>query len=229
MAPATWLGVLLFVLFIAPGLLFDLLTERRRTGASESTFREISRVVLASIAFSGAGLAILLALRQLFMPGWLIDPDTFVRDGARYASGNYQVISLTLVLGVSIALALAIISHFALARGGGARIRKRSAWTRVFKDDRPKNTFPYARIRLDDGSIYSGRVQDFTADLELDDRELVLRPPFLRAKIGDGALTALPDYVERVVISGSKVQALSVIYWPEQQPESAPTPTPTPE
>jgi len=49
--PSSWLSVVLFFLFIAPGLLLDLLSEQRRAGFSESAFREISRILLASLVF----------------------------------------------------------------------------------------------------------------------------------------------------------------------------------
>ena len=173
MVPASWLTALLFILFVAPGLLFDLLSERRRVGANESTFREISRVVLASVAFSGTSLATLAAFRQTLAPRWLTDPAALLRDGPRYAAANYQVLAWTLALGVALSLFLAVASHLLLARrDGGAPIRQRSAWTRVFKADRPTGTFPYARIRLEDDSVYAGKVQDYTPDLELADREM---------------------------------------------------------
>jgi Family of unknown function (DUF6338) len=48
--PGSWLSVLLFFLLVAPGLVFDLLSQRRRAGSPESGFREVSRVVLSSLA-----------------------------------------------------------------------------------------------------------------------------------------------------------------------------------
>jgi hypothetical protein len=216
MVPGSWLAVLLFFLLVAPGLAFDLLSQRRRTAVSESTFREISRVILASIAFSGVALAILATVRATIEPMWLPDPAALLRDGARYAKANYQALAWTLVAGVIFSVTLAGITHLILARiAGGARIRQRSAWTRVFKADCPPARFPYARIRLDDGSVYAGKVQDYSPDIETADREIVLGPPFLRSKIGDGALTDIPKVYERVVIPGSAIRAISVAYWPE--------------
>jgi hypothetical protein len=63
--PSSWLSVVLFFLFIAPGLLLDLLSEQRRAGFSESAFREISRILLASIVFSGFAFSVLAIVREV--------------------------------------------------------------------------------------------------------------------------------------------------------------------
>ena len=50
--PDGWGSALVFLLFVAPGIVFDLL-EVLRAGAHESAFREASRVALSSLVFSG--------------------------------------------------------------------------------------------------------------------------------------------------------------------------------
>ena len=40
------------MLFVAPGIVFDLLSRSRRVGADESAFREVSRVALSSLLLS---------------------------------------------------------------------------------------------------------------------------------------------------------------------------------
>jgi MFS family permease len=65
MVPASWLAVLFFLLFVAPGLLFDLLSEKRCAGIAQSGFREISRVVLASILFSAIGAVAVAVVRNV--------------------------------------------------------------------------------------------------------------------------------------------------------------------
>jgi len=103
--PSSWLSVLLFFLFIAPGLLFDLLSEQRRAGFSESAFREISRIVLSSLVFSGfafAGLAIV----QWVQPAWMPDPRRLLEPGGSYARDHYLLILRTLALQGLLALVL---------------------------------------------------------------------------------------------------------------------------
>jgi hypothetical protein len=79
------------------------------------------------------------------------------------------------VLQGSLALTAAWAWHLFLAwRQGGATIRQVSAWTQVFKRDCPKGHDAYVRVRLEGGIIYSGLVANFSSDLEVDGRELVL-------------------------------------------------------
>lgn len=114
MVPASWLGVLLFVLLVVPGLVFDILSERRQVGPSESTFREISRVVVASIGFSGAILLFLALIRIFVSPTWLPDPGRLAREGSRYATLHYQSLAWTFEAGVLLSTMLAVSTHYAL-------------------------------------------------------------------------------------------------------------------
>lgn len=140
MVPASWLAVLLFVLLVVPGLVFDMLSERRRVGSSESTFREISRVVVASIGFSGATLLVLALVRIFLAPTWLPDPGALAREGSRYATQNYQVLSWTLGAGVLLSTMLAVGTHYALKwKHDAPDIEKVSTWTKVFQHDNEGN------------------------------------------------------------------------------------------
>jgi hypothetical protein len=51
-----------FLALVAPGIVFELLRERRRAGARESAFHEASRVAVSSLAFTLAATMILLGL-----------------------------------------------------------------------------------------------------------------------------------------------------------------------
>jgi len=80
----------LFVVLIAPGLLFDLLAERRRAGAPESAFREASRVVLASLVFSSLGLGVVGLVRTV-EPTWMPDADALVAEPHQYLVEHYRL------------------------------------------------------------------------------------------------------------------------------------------
>ncbi len=220
MVPGSWLSVLLFFLLVAPGLLFDLLSERRRVGSPESTFREISRVVLSSLAFSGVAFAVLVILR-IVHPSWLPDPRRLLEPKGSYARDHYRLLFRTLVLEVSLALTAVWAWDTVLTRTqGGATIRTVSAWTQVLKRDRPKDHDAYVRVRLHDGVVYSGLVAHFSPDLEVDGRELILAPP-LESSTGDKPTTALPVVYQRVVIRGSAIDVLSVEYRPKRRHNAA--------
>jgi Family of unknown function (DUF6338) len=216
MVPGSWLSVLLFFLFVAPGLLFDLLSERRRARFSESAFREVSRVVLSSVAFSCFAFALLAIVRTVH-PAWLPDPKRLLESWGSYAGDHYGLILRTLVLQASLALTAASAWHFVLARSEGkATIRPVSAWTQVFKRDCPKGHDAYVRVRLGDGIVYSGLVAHFTSDLEVDGRELVLAQP-MASRTAENPMTAVPAQYQRVVIRGSAIEVMSVEYRPKRQ------------
>jgi len=246
MVPGSWLSVLLFVLLVAPGLLFELLSERRRASFSESAFREVSRVVLGSLAFSGFAFAVLVILRTVH-PAWLPDPRRLLEPRSSYARDHYRLLLRTLVLQASLALAATWVWHIFLANEpwhslfankqgeaavrpvsawrkvvskarqvfSKATIRRVSAWTQVFKRDCPKDHDAYVCVRLHDGVIYSGKVANFTPDLEVDGRELVLAQP-MESKAGDNPMTAVPGKYQRVVILGSAIEVMSVEYQPKR-------------
>jgi Family of unknown function (DUF6338) len=214
--PSSWLSVVLFFLFIAPGLLFDLLSEQRRAGFSESAFREISRIVLASLVFSGFAFSVLAIVREV-QAAWMPDPRRLLDPKDAYAKDHYVLILRTLVLQGSLALTAAWAWHLFLAwRQGGATIRQVSAWTQVFKRDCPEGHDAYARVRLEGGIIYSGLVANFSSDLDVDGRELVLAPP-IASKTGENQMTAVPGQYQRVVIRGSAIEVMSVEYRPKRE------------
>jgi hypothetical protein len=216
MVPGSWLSVLLFFLFVAPGLLLDLLSERRRAGFSESAFREVSRVVLGSLAFSGVAFALLAIVRTVH-PAWMPDPKRLLEPGDSYAEDHYRLILRTLALQASLALTAAALWHLFLAKKqGGATIRPVSAWTQVFKRDCPKGHDAYVRVRLEGGVIYSGLVANFTSDLEVDGRELILAPP-MASRTGENPMTAVPGQYQRVVLRGSAIEVISIEYRPKRQ------------
>lgn len=198
---------------MVPGLVFDILSERRRVGSSESTFREISRVVVASIGFSGTTLLVLALIRIFLAPIWLPDPGALAREGSHYATQNYQVLVWTLAVSVLLSTMLAVGAHYALKWTQRApNIEKVSTWTKVFQHHNKGGWRVYVRVRLDDGAIYTGTLLHHTSDLENDDRELILGWPGLATKGPGGTLTDLPNDWKRIVIHSSAIKALFVGY-----------------
>jgi hypothetical protein len=210
--PSTLLSVPFFFLFVAPGALFALLSRRRRPAAQDSAFLEVSRIVLASIGFSGAAFLVLAGVRQIHR-SWLPEPrGLFGTDSAAYVHERYGLVLWTFAIGAAVACALAwAFDWLLLRRQGGAKIRHVSAWRQVLKLDQPKGTDVFARVRLDDDTVYHGRVLDFSADLETEGRELILGQPMQSARTGK-SLQPVPDRYARVVISGDSIKVLSVEY-----------------
>jgi hypothetical protein len=210
--PSTWLSVVFFILLVAPGLLFELLSERRRGGFKESAFREISRVVLASLGFSGLALGVLAIIRAV-QPSWMPDPGMLFSTPAAYVAGHYRLVLWALVAEGVLALSAVWVVHLLLVWRYGAPIRRVNTWRQVFRSDCPKSCQPFVRVRLSGGIIYTGAVAAYTIDPEDEGGDLVLGPPIF-SKSGDGELKPAPRAYQRVVIPRSAVEVLSVEYRP---------------
>jgi len=216
MIPSTWLAVILFLLVVAPGLFFDLLGARRRVGVAESAFREIGRVALGSLAFTLVTLVVLMCVRGLF-PTVFFDPRAMILGGNAYLADHYDQVIVTIVAATVVSHLLAFGLHKSLARRHGEAFRKVSAWGEAFRDGVPPGHAVFVRVRLAGGLVYTGQVENFTADLPMADRELLLRKPLAVKPDADSALTALPAAYERVILRGSEIEVISVEYRPVPQ------------
>jgi hypothetical protein len=223
--PGSWLSVLLFVVLVAPGLLFDLLSDRRRAGFLESTFREISRVVLASFFFSVLAFSVLVALRTV-EPDWMPDPRRLLGSSRAYVQDQYRLILRALLIQAGLALLFALLAHLWLAQRQGAGIRRASAWTQIFKTSRPAGGAPYARVRLKSGYVYTGFVGYFSPDFDQDARELILLPPLYVKPPNGEKLTVVPAEHACVILRDAEIDMLTVQYRPDPGASAAKTTDP---
>jgi Family of unknown function (DUF6338) len=209
MVPSTWLALLLFLLVVSPGVLFDLLESRRKVNAAESAFREIGRVVLGSVGFTVVAIVVLLLVR-LGLPTFLPDPGALIRGGSRYFADHYIVVFSAIGAEAVLAHGAAALVHWWLARtNGGDTIRHISAWSKVLKGDVPPQHHVYGRLRLSDGAVFSGRILHFTADLPLADRELVLGQP-MASKTGTNPIAPVPNAYRFVIIRGAAIESMAI-------------------
>lgn len=223
--PSTWLGVLLFLLLIAPGLLFDLLSDRRRAVVKESAFREVGRTILASLGFGAVGLAIA-SLAHVAWPAVFADPAALIGAGAAtYLQDGAIHVAALITIQTSAALAAAGGANWYLQRRShNARLRAVSAWFDVFRRERPEETVPYARVRTKSGVVWAGTVIEYSPDLEIADRELVLGTPLASSKT-NAELKPLPSVWQRVLLRDDEIQWITVKYVPKgAHPEMPPSP-----
>jgi hypothetical protein len=145
------------------------------------------------------------------------------KDGMDYFREHYSLVLRAVLITTGIACFVAWATDWALGRvQGGRTIRPVSAWTQVFKRDCPRDHDAYARVRLQNGVVYSGLVANFSSDLEVEGRELVLAQP-LASKTGTGReLIPVPSEYERVVIRGNAIEVMSVEYRPRAATQPAP-------
>jgi hypothetical protein len=209
--PDGWSAALAFLFFVAPGIVFDLLSRRREPEADESAFREASRVALSSLVFSlPASAVVVLASTRVHR---------LTRVAQRIASGDVVLFSadgfiILVVMLAELALAclFAYVAHRVLMRSSrSSDIERISAWKKAFRHDCPAYHEAHVRAKLKSGSVWTGRVVSYTPDFELDNRELVLGPP-LSSRGPNGKLTPLEPDFHRVVLTGDQIASLAVEY-----------------
>lgn len=220
MVPTTYFSILAFVAVVAPGFLFDLLSRRRRIRADESVFGETVRLVFSSLVFSLLAI-IILAIVRVIAGRLVVDIRVYLSNEHAYAVHHYALLFWDVVAELVIACALAGGTHALLMARSDYRLHSGSVWKRHLGDLVPVGAIPIAWVRFDDGSVYSGRVADFTHDLDVNERELTLAPPIHFQEKG-GSLVVLDTQWSRVLIHGAQVKNIVVRYQEKpEQPASA--------
>lgn len=210
MVPTSWLTVLAFFAFVAPGVFYDLLHAGKFADRRETIFREVGRVVLVSTWCSAAALLVVTGLIWVarlsgagrdFLP---VAREMILADKAYVAD---HTSGLATVSGVFVLCSLGIswLTFAVVYRGDKGKITRRSTWTKAFRVDAPIGSYPLVRVRLQSGTSWVGRVADFSADLELADRELVLSPP-LAIKV-DGVNRSIQG-TGRVILRGEQIESI---------------------
>ncbi len=211
MIPEGFAAFVSFLLLVAPGLLFEVRRESRRASREESSFREVSRVALASLGFTGLSLAILAGVRARY-PSLLPDPGAWLRLGFGYVRAKYRLVVAFFLAETILALILALLFD------GALRLRKSEAaidpsasgWTSAMRRDIPKESDRIVRVELHDQTEYAGMLRSFSADLALQDRELVLEAPLLRKRAEEAEFGEIA-HAKRLVIPARDIRALWVM------------------
>ena len=108
MIPQTTAALIGFLFLVAPGIVFEMVQERRRPTLEQSPFREASRVALASLLFSLLALLALAALRT-WLPASMPDAGRWLRQGGRYFAANYRLVASFLLAELALAVTLAAV------------------------------------------------------------------------------------------------------------------------
>ncbi len=209
----SWLGLLLFLLLVAPGLFYELRTEARRPAVEESAFREISRVALSSLVFSVAAFSFLSLLGRA-APTWLVDLQSYANDPRSYLGKHLWLALRSMLYQFILSMLGVLIVDFCLQKKNGpGSILPVSVWYRVFKDD-PKRfgVIPYVTVTLNGSNEqqFFGKLQYYTSDFKGDSREIALGRPLFE---GAGtSLTPLPGNYDTVIINDSQILSMLVEY-----------------
>lgn len=212
MLPDTLAALLAFLCLVVPGLLFELLRERRRPAVEETAFREASRVALTSALFSGTALLVF-GLVRAAAPSLTVDPGRWLREGGGYAADNLARVTASVFGVVLLACTLALFVDWLLRRPAPGQIQPGSIWYALFRLHRPPHTHVRLHMRLNDGSQVVGYLGDYTPEHILENRELVLRGGSLqlRPKEGETDLQHGRNW-QFVTVRGSEVTWMRVGY-----------------
>jgi hypothetical protein len=212
--PTTVLGVLLFVVLLAPGFAHTLVKERRSPRQIFSVFRETVSLVLVGLVADTVCL-LLFFLVHTIAPD-ILDVTKFLRDPGGYAAAHYVRLTLLVVVLLGIATVGAAVAAAKPVRrlrrrpGAGEHPAQLSAWWLLFTAN------PGSRVHLgcllDDGSYVAGMLRSFNqAGDDVQDRELTLTGPVTYRAPGASQAAELPG-VGAVAVSARRLQLVTVSY-----------------
>src|SRR3954451_1169066 len=115
--PTTLVGLFIFVVFLAPGLVFTTRRTARQPVQKVSPFRETAVVVLYSALCNTLALSIFIGLRA-WQPRHTPDVGFLVRHTSQYVTAEYVYLGAWLVLMLGLACLLAI----AVAAASSSRV-----------------------------------------------------------------------------------------------------------
>ncbi len=212
MVPVNVWSAVFFLVLVAPGLLHDLMTETRIARQKESAFREISRVVLASLAFSAVPLLVITVIGANGWSNWLPDPSRWARSGNAYVVNNYAAVAFSLVLQCVASCALVWGVHL-LQHGKKPKLVAEPTWRKVFREDNPTDNAPIVRVKTASGTTFVGELADYSQTWD-EDRDLVLGPP-LQVKRESEKIVDMPPNWQRIIIPSASIQTIAVRYQPD--------------
>lgn len=212
MIPQTFGALLGFVGFVAPGLVYNTIAERRRSPRSESAFAEISRVALTSLGFSLIGLAILWLLQQ--HPGLALpNIGLWLMHGNKYAANNLGKVIFGLIAQVALACGLAAAVAWILTRKDRSRFRSDTVYGSIFRRWAPEKFGNWVYAKLEDGTEFWGYERAHYDRGEAAGRIIVLQGEALMRKLPDESdWQPIGKNWDIVVLDVARILYMQVIY-----------------
>lgn len=224
--PTTFVGLLIFVLLLAPGFLFVVVVERGPfSRGSPSVLRETASIALTSLVCDVVAVLLYSILAGL-LGERLPSVSRLIKDSAAYWQTDGVEILASFLVTLLVACLLAVVlaasvnqtdGFAALERrrplrwvipDGGAR--SESAWWFVLRRQYPER-FRRVTCFLVDGSTVRGWLASFNPDVtETEDREVILSAP-IRVVSQQGVSTRLNSGY--VTISARQMKFMHVDYY----------------
>jgi hypothetical protein len=209
--PQTFAALLAFLVFVAPGLTYQLVRERRVPSYDETAFRETSRVALTSLIFSLAAISLLAAASTKTTA--LPDLAAWYSTGNTYVKEHFSQVVLALVTQVALACLLAGLSARLLTLKSEATLSRKGPWFLMFREEKPKGTVPWLHVRMDDDTDVWGYLRSYSDPTKNDPGIIVLGGTTLKwQRKGESKSSLFGDSWDAIWLPADKMRYVRVIY-----------------
>lgn len=228
--PTTVIGLLIFLVLLAPGLTYSTFRASSRPVVKPTALQEVSGIALRSAIFDGLALGVFAVLRTA-RPEATPDVGALIRTPDEYFREHYAQVTLwgtgLMALACIMALWAARVADHAgligalekLGLSPQGRSSQEPAWWVLF-EGAPEDSIVYAGCTLEDGTYFGGWVNSYSPDSdETADRELTLASPIQYRAAGAAVVEDLA--VSAVSISARRLSYLTVTYVPEEAKDTA--------
>jgi Family of unknown function (DUF6338) len=205
-------SVVIFVLIVAPGIVFELSRQRRRPARSDSAFVEASRVLLAGV-MAAAGTLVLLGLARLCGGGALASPSRLIDSPGRYTATYAARVGVTAMAYLVIASTLAALAADLLRHGGRTLdIVPDSAWVVGLSTFAPVASQIQVSVTMQDGTTFVGIPITWTTDPATTDREMILTRPLYSRGPNETETTEMASEWACLVLAQRDIASLAINY-----------------
>ncbi|MFE5939014.1 DUF6338 family protein [Streptomyces sp. NPDC056470] len=224
--PTSFTAVLVFFLFVIPGLAYELSLRRRTPSRAESPFVETARVLLVGALATAVAIGLLAALREL-RPGSLPSPSGLMADPGAYVVGHTELSAVGLACHLTAATALALLAAGLVHQDTSGGIGGDDVWYELLYRQVPQGRRPRLVVALKSGGYrVEGFLHTMNTHPEIDRRELVLKSvEFLKEEQTSAPVPWPPQYV-RLAIPAREIAWMAIAH--TVPPNGAPAITPQP-
>ncbi|MCP3797951.1 DUF6338 family protein [Allokutzneria sp. A3M-2-11 16] len=208
--PASAIGLVVFFLAVAPGTCYELLRGRTLLPREESTFLQVSRVLLAGTLIT-ALTVLLMSLVAAVAPSAFIDVAQLIVGGEKYIAANVLLCGWTILVQLVLSALLAVVFSGLRTPRQARPILQVDAWHRLTEEVVPSGYEVQVSVRLKSGREIVGRYLGASTDLDPTKRELKLQEPLFVRESDKEESVPLVGW-QTMVIMGGEIESLAFCY-----------------
>jgi hypothetical protein len=223
LVPASALSVVVFFLFVAPGMCYELLRSRTLLPREESAFIQISRILLSGILLTALAALLLAGVHAIRPSSALANVGSLMVDGVPYLAGHLARVGWTLLAQLALSALLAVLISDVRSRKSSRLIHQTNSWHIVAETLAKPNQQVAMSVRLKCGAEVLGNYLGASTEFDPAKRELILRAPLTMRATTDGPMAPLDVAWQCMVIPGSEITSLSTAYVDENHGQPTPS------